>query len=743
MTDKTSPDLTLVPPDPAARNLAQFIQEARELAVFGTDLNWGHWSWPSIGNFLILGTPGEVKNVNGKHLHPHFVDFAKAYIRYEESQNPSRDTRRNDMTMLRMVERALLLETQDADPVDITLNTMNQAAQIACEHSKAKGTHYKLGQRLKRLSIVLSTKRLTRNDTRSWSNPNPTPDFTHLRLGEEADAHRKKHLPDMLAIEFIAACFDEEYDLLDPSMCADVYTSSTMAMLLSASQRGGEVHELSINAEHEEVDSNGVLRYGWAWRAFKNKADPTHIKYCNEIMEPFAREAFRRIATITEEPRAFARYCENQLEARRKDPSAHLRFYRHAMCPDVPDDKPLTGGEAAAALGIASSTNCRASLCRKGLSSRVGEYTLNSLWLWVLQQLPPTFPFVEGAKNRHLKYSEALFCMHIRQLRQRNRTETYDRVIYGNPLSVWLPSNSTLYHLLTGSKGGLSFFQKHNASKEDGTPLRITSHQIRHLLDTIAHEGTGDEFLEKSFVNAAAGRKMSFQGVTYDHSRPEDKAEIVREAVRQGDGSLAVFELPKKPQMENLPQTAHWMITRPGPRSCADIEMNHRSAVLATAFGGCEWDWLLEPCQFHKDCLNCKEHFCIKGAGKNDQERLDRLDALLSRVMIHQAKAKADMDLGKPGASFWYKYQSDYRERIQQLIQILRDPKYPDGSKIRLADGKANSHLHRVLREVSLRELGNKSEQKDVINALTLAYRENRPIPLIETIAVRLEQRHG
>jgi hypothetical protein len=64
-----------------------------------------------------------------------------------------------------------------------------------------------------------------------------------------------------------------------------------------------------------------------------------------------AKEAVRRIREITDRPRAFAHYVEEQLAARKKDPSSPLRFYRHASCPNVADDEPLTCEQAAAVLG--------------------------------------------------------------------------------------------------------------------------------------------------------------------------------------------------------------------------------------------------------------------------------------------------------------------------------------------------------------------------------------------------------
>ena len=48
--------------------------------------------------------------------------------------------------------------------------------------------------------------------------------------------------------------------------------------------------------------------------------------------------------------------------------------------------------------------------------------------------------------------------------------------------------------------------------------------------------------------------------------------------------------------------------------------------------------------------------------------------------------------------------------------------------------GIGNSHLHRVLKEVALRESLAMPEKKDVVDALVMDYRENWALPLNETI---------
>jgi hypothetical protein len=115
-------------------------------------------------------------------------------------------------------------------------------------------------------------------------------------------------------------------------------------------------------------------------------------------------------------------------------------------------------------------------------------------------------------------------------------------------------------------------------------------------------------------------------------------------------------------------------------------------------------------------------------------ERIGRLRELLNKVVHQQTLAKVADDAGEYRAASYYAYQTSYRERIEQLIALLVSPHVAEGAMIRLAGATANSHLHRVLKEVALRELLGTPEKKDVVDALVLAYRENWALPLNETI---------
>lgn len=734
MTDKTgnrTPNITPVESDTVAERLAQFICAAKNLRVFGEDWKWSDVNLKGIGRFTIQGAnlgPSTRVVPLDLCLHSDFIDFAKAVLCHLQSSNPSASNRRQDLQALRLVELALREEGKDVDPTRITLHTMNRAAQLAREKNYAHGTRYYIGTTLERLARLLHREGLTRNSVRTFASPVKA-NLLSTKLGAEADFLRKERLPDERAIKAIGAVFSEGFDLTDYSNASDVFVTSCIAMLLSGagSKRGGELFEMEVDSEHEEAASDGGLWYGWRWRSEKNVWDPNRIAWVHEVMKPYAREAFRRILIITEEPRRFAKYVEEQLDLRAKNPDATLRFYRHSGCPDVPDDQALSTIEVVAALGSKSKTYEAANrlLRAKGLSGKNGTYSLNTLWTWVLDHLPKGFPYVVSAKNRNLKYSRQLFCMHPFQLK-RDGTR--------NPVGIWSPRLANLGNCQ-------AFFDRHRVMGEDGKPLKLKSHSIRHLIDTIAHDGTGHEFLEAAFVNAAAGRAADWQGRTYDHTRAEDKAEIARHATEKEDGNNAVFDLRAQAVDAEEIRVMHWTI-RLKPRSCADIDMNHRSATILTVWGGCEHDWLIKPCPRHRDCLNCKDHVCIKLMGNDNEERLERLRRLLGRIIDQQKIAKEAMERGEIVPDDWLNDQALRHQQVTELIQLLEDPNIPAGAEIRLSNTTANTRLHRVLMQKALETVENKMDERDAIDLVVTAYRENCTL-LIHDAASLLEYSHG
>lgn len=591
-----------------------------------------------------------------------FIDFAKAYFRYAQGHRPTKYPKQ--VLALRVTEGALLKVAGSADIAALDFAVLDQAAQLARDHYSPL-VAYHAGQALVRLAQFLSEKQLIGTVVTSWKNPNRQPRSSLLRTGPKAKAIRESKMPDEAALDALAEIFAS-----NPEHPRDIFTTSTFAMLMCAPSRITEILELPVDCEVEEVDSQGIQRYGW--RFFSAKGFEGDIKWIPSVMVPIAKEAVRRVREITEEARKLAKWIE-------ANPS---RPYRHANCPEATDDTPLTIFEACAFLGLACHTRRKttSSLFSWNLATTDGAHTLDSLWKIVMGLQPEGFPWLN--KEKKIKFSNALFCMSKFQLADLKGT---------SPVILWAPSVSVFDRELSPINGNLERYKHHKTIfdrfgylSEDGRRLRITSHQPRHLLNTIANRGG----LSQEQIAKWSGRADITQNRVYNHM---SEFEMVAKAEAL-DTSLTLFG-PKGEVTQHIPLATH------------EINLMERGPVHVTEFGVCVHDYTMSPCEKFRDCINCQEQVCIKGDG----ERLGRLKARLAEVERDFSEAQLAIAIGYAGADRWYEHHEKTITRLRQLVEILESTQIPDGSQIKLRDGKDFSHLRRAIREKAAAALEHRS----------------------------------
>lgn len=626
----------------ASENLAEFIQMCKvDLTVFGADLDWDQIGWPGAANFTKLGAKSKgFQSVDS--LDAGFIDFAKAYFRYQQGHHPT-DTK-NESKALRVVEAALLQTAGHADIGGLSIAVLDEAAVFARNHYSSMAA-YHCGRELQRLARFVSEKQLIASDLSTWKSPIKKPSDVSIRTGTKAKTIQEKKLPSQEALDALAEIFAN-----DPSDPKDIFTSSTFAMTMCAPVRISEILEMPVNCEVEEMDSQGVVQYGW--RFYSAKGFEGDIKWIPAVMVPVAKEAVRRIRALTDESRRLAAWVENH-------PSA---FYRHENCPNVADDQPLTADEAAQALGLASLSNT-------GLTSKVGVLTLNNLWNYVMTRQPDGFPWLN--KEKKVRYSNALFCMSRNLIGDKRPT---------SPVLLWAPTNNVFNNDLSPRESlqgnHQSIFDRYGYRVSEGTRLKLTSHQSRHLINTLANRGG----LSQEEIAKWAGRADPKQNRVYNHM---SEWEMVAKAEAL-DTSLTLFG----PQGE---------VSQYVPVSTQEVNLMERGAVHVSVWGVCSHDYIMSPCEKFRDCLNCEEHVCIKGLGKNSEERLARIRMRLTEVEKDYAEAQAAIEQGYAGADRWYEYHHKTVERLRQLVEILESPQVPEGTQIKLRDGRDFSHLRRVI----------------------------------------------
>lgn len=625
-------------------NLAAFINLAREnLTVFGADLEWEAPVWPKLIGFSKLGVTTR-KPQPEQLMDDNFIDFAKAYFRYQQGHKRTRTF--NESKALQVVESALIQVTGSAHVSKINIAVLDEAANLAMQHY-SKGAAYHCGRELERLANFLTEHQLTTIGVQVWKSPIKRRNDKN-KTGAKAKEEREKKLPNELAVNAIAEIFAN-----NPEDARDKFTTSVFAMLMCAPSRISEVLALPVDCEIHDVDKDGNPTYGW--RFYSAKGFEGNIKWIPSSMVKVAQAAVSRAKELSENARELAKWIEDN----------PTKFYRHANCPNVADDTPLTKQQACQALGLSLLSNeGTGALNRRELSGVDGAHTLNSLWKYVMSRLPKEFPWLD--KSKGIKFSNALFVINSKQL---------DRVKNTSPVELQRPTvnvfNNDLCPRESLGWSHQSIFDRYGYKDEIGERLKLTSHQLRHLVNTIAERG-GLSHLDQA---EWAGRADLKQNKVYNHMTTEELVGMAESLDVTKPVSGAV-DTPK----------------RKIPVSQQEFNVLEQGAAHITKYGYCVLDFTQTPCQKYRDCIHCPEQVCVKG----ETEKLNRLkDQLVNtqRLLELAQKGLAEADFG---ADKWVSSHQRDEQRLKEIIAILEDPSVEDGAQIKLV-GNGFTQLKRVV----------------------------------------------
>ena len=623
----------------ARANLNEFIEMCRDrLTVFGSDLDWNRDIWPGVGNFTVIGAPAR-GFTESQHLNSEIIPFAKAYVRYQQGHRPTK--LKNEFKAIRCIEKALLQVKGKADITLTDIQVMDVAAVVARDY---KATAYQAGSSLVHLIKFLNETKLVSKPV-IWKNPISKPKDIH-RTDVEGKTKRAEKMPDQHLLEFMGEMFAN-----DPKAPRDRFTTSIFALLMCAPSRVSEVQDMPTNCLHSENDSNGIERLGL--RFYAGKGYGADIKWVSTVTKEIAIEAVRRLTEMSEEGRRLATWYETQPD----------KFYRHAGCPSVGEFDPLTDEQAAMALGL-SVEHLNLVPYFKGyepyqiLRSRGQSLTLAFLNKFAHSQLPEGWPWKN--KERHIRYSQALCCFRRHEMHLDRTT---------SPLLLWTPGKSTFTTDLNYIPGQESnIWRRHGYTNTDGAEISMTSHQLRHFLNTVAQRGD----LGQLDLAKWSGRANIHQNATYNHMSDEEYIDLARLA---GVGGV----------LDKVRANA--------PVTFADLDEIGDGIAHVTEYGFCVHDFSMLPCQRHRDCLNCTEQVCIKG----DDQRLARLRLEREAIRMQLEKARYASADGLHGADRWSLHQEKTLARVNQLIEILESPGSPVGSVIRLSNDQEYSPLKREL----------------------------------------------
>ncbi len=277
------------------------------------------------------------------------------------------------------------------------------------------------------------------------------------------------------------------------------------------------------------------------------------------------------------------------------------------------------------------------------------------------------WPFMDEKKA--LKVWDAL-CLH--------RENEFSRERSVNSNSWRIPTANEVNARL-GSRASSSLFERMGLRYSDGTPIELTSHQLRHWLSTMSERAGMDDYTLAQW----AGRARVADNRHYDHRSPEERLESAR----------ALLPMQPAPLLERIKHRQ--------PVTYLELGVDRPGTAKATFYGMCVHDYAMAPCQKQRECMTCKEHVCIKGDHVT-LERILLLEAQTEALLQQAQKAHEDGDFG---ADRWVDNHKWKLAHVRAMRMALEHPGVQKGAVIRIPDEHDPSPVRRALMDLGVVEV--------------------------------------
>lgn len=637
----------------AEKNLEGFEQFCRsELTLFGVNLPFEKHTWDLSEAFTAKGKTKTLRAIFSSYnaarskkdvpaMSAPFIGFAKAYFRYTLSLRRS-TAWSNRLVALRILDDALCAEGLDGMVHKATHDVFVRGAQCIVDDYQPD-TACKIGAELAHIGSFLVEHELCVMNS-IWDSPIKKPSDANIRVGMVADKAREEKLPSREAIQAIAYIFQ------NPADAADVFVSSSLALMHCFPQRINEVARLPFDCE-VEYDSSQPPQYGLREPGSKGFNDS--VRWLGATMEGVARSAIRKLKAASSEARNVALWYEANPTSMFIAPEfEYLRSREY-----------VTQEEISLLLYGVPDGWVKAWCQREAIRIAIPKhYRFADVERVVLSKLPKGFPIAPTG----LKYSETLFI--ARRFELDATLTTYKCIID-------FVSPDSLTSRLGKSGSATSIFERLELKELDGSTICLNSHQIRHYLNTLAQSNGASEM----DIAMWSGRADVSQNAAYDHVSHETIIASAKSlAVAAGSQIFAgSTDIPKIRVVAHRDDATGKLIT---------------GTAHATLYGMCRHDYAASPCQIHRDCLNCHEHICVKG----NNVKLENIRRLRDETAALLAKAELAEKNSEHGASRWVVHQSKTLAHCNELLRILVNPAVQDGALVALTEVRSASQFEQM-----------------------------------------------
>lgn len=286
---------------------------------------------------------------------------------------------------------------------------------------------------------------------------------------------------------------------------------------------------------------------------------------------------------------------------------------------------------------------------------------------------------VGGEAHVILRTSETLAIAFDGQFRFSGREANVFRAV---PRKVTI---TDINHALGDNERYASIFSRRLLTESDGSPIRLTSHQLRHWRNTIYHL-TGLSDVQQAL---ALGRKRLDQNVYYQHSTIEENTAAHHDFLTFSSHHERIDFLHSGIRDKRIhgavTDSYHALLLDKGITSAEAFLSVHATALHVTPFGGCIHDFSQAPCPKHLQCWNGCSHLHLMGTPTERANLQKQAESLTTAITIMR-----DAGAGEAGSDVWL---ADQEDKLNNLKSVLaRDTNagvqrvFPDGDPMTVAD---------------------------------------------------------
>lgn len=621
--------------DPRDR-LRSFVERMRQAKPFG-DVVWDAPMWDVTGRLTRAGkrlhiatrdalwfTRLQARKSDARiPFERTFDDFAKAVIcarHVRASQTVS--THRESLRALRYLE----LEMRREVLVDVTVIQQRhfRQAEAACLSREKVSSAYRVGQRLEEIAKIIDQNNIAGVRIQYVSS---------IKKSSVTPIATKMPRPETLAalgdLSGSISVYDDKRSLI---------LMRIVDLLAATGFRVGEV--LS-------VPTNPIVRsdQGIGLRYWPEKGGKIRIKQISSAHRELVERAVADLTKACADARAIALWCE-------QNPG---RAPLPATLPETlaTNDIESLGLAFSGAAWMRSNGIPTFTLGRKLFANR---FDVESSLVGQRDDRPP----LRTGDGRAQLLSEFLVVVFLNELHTRRNTNRF--------VPTWVRQGQVADFLGARDevKAGTceSVFKRYDLRDRAGTLHRLTTHQFRHWLSTLAKRGGLSEVELARWM----GRKRIADNRAYDHRTQEERVEEARALIRSGD---AIGPLANAYQ--SLP-----------PVDSENFLQAQVGSVLSTPYGMCVHDYGQGPCERHFACAGCGELLRRKG----DKEERAALTSMLERTRASLHDAMAERSAGTYGASNWV---SRNERLVIDLVTMLAVDDGPRGAEGELIQPWPNS----------------------------------------------------